>query len=167
MMRFLHYSPQPLTKLRSGIKQTSDHRGTKPNGLWLSVVGEDESDGWKNYCMDKGVTLEAYCTEVILKRDANVLPVQNASDIDRLTNAYGHMPVCEAEFLKSDPNYNRSAICWERVAERFDGIIIAPECPERRQVSHWYYTRDCASACIWRTNAIAELKPVPVGVHQW
>jgi hypothetical protein len=44
-MRFVHYSDQPLTNVcHKRQLEKGDHRGTKPLGLWLSVVGEDGSD---------------------------------------------------------------------------------------------------------------------------
>jgi len=159
-MRFFHYSGQPLPEVLRASQDGSDHRGSKPNGLWLSIVGADGCDSWKDYCKAKHMTLGQHCTEIIFKDDAEILHVRFATDIDRLTNSHGYMPQSPAEFLKADPNYNRSAICWRRVAEEFDGIVITPECIERRQVSHWYYTWDCASGCIWHPNPVQALKPL-------
>jgi len=157
-MRYIRHSTEPLTEVWQSILQDgSDHRGTKPNGVWFSIVGEDGRDGWMDYCNGKGIKLGQYRTEIVLNEDS-VQFIGSAAEIDKLTTRYGYFPECPAEFLRSDPNYTRSAICWRRLAEEYDGIIIAPECTDRRQENHWYYTWDCASGCIWSSNAVKELK---------
>jgi hypothetical protein len=59
-------------------------------------------------------------------------------------------------------------IDWMRVAEKHEGILIAPYLGERLTEpnefleSHkeewwrWYYSWDCASGCIWNPNAVSE-----------
>jgi hypothetical protein len=64
--RFLRYSTAPLAEVSLPILQNlGDHRGTKPNGVWFSVVGEDGRDGWKDYCEAKGIKLGQYRTEIV------------------------------------------------------------------------------------------------------
>jgi hypothetical protein len=157
-VRFINYSDRPLIEVPSFCQDGSDHRGSKPNGIWLSVIGEDGSDSWKVYCDAKGIALKKHRTEIVIKENARILHLQNAAEVDSLTSTHGYFPECPAEFLKSDPNYVRSAICWRRVAEEYDGIVIAPECVERRQERLWYYTWDCSSGCIWSPNAVEALK---------
>jgi hypothetical protein len=127
MMRFINYSDRPLIELPTFCQNGGDHRGTKPNGIWLSVVGEDGSDSWKVYCDANGIALKKHRTEIVIKENARILRLRSAAEVDSLTSTHGYFPECPAEFLKSDPNYVRSAICWRRVAEDYDGIVIAPE----------------------------------------
>ena len=50
-------------------------------------------------------------------------------------------------------------IDWPKVAERYDGIIIAPyQWSRRLDGPMWYYGWDCASGCVWRARAVLELK---------
>jgi hypothetical protein len=57
---------------------------------------------------------------------------------------------------------SRFEIEWRKVAERFDGIIIAPYIWQRRLdlESSWYYSWDCASGCIWNASAVREIVPM-------
>jgi len=55
----------------------------------------------------------------------------------------------------------RGNINWPAVAEKYDGIIIAPYIWQRRLSDNpdhfWYYGWDCASGCIWNTEVIEEI----------
>jgi hypothetical protein len=51
-------------------------------------------------------------------------------------------------------------IDWVRVAAEYAGILIAPyQRPVRHEIM-WYYTWDCASACIWDTSIIERVEPL-------
>lgn len=52
-------------------------------------------------------------------------------------------------------------IDWRRVAESYQGIVIAPYVWARRHhlASGWYYAWDCASGCIWDSAAVAAIMP--------
>jgi hypothetical protein len=163
LLHFIRYSAAPLTQVHDDtiIQDGTDHRGSKPNGVWFSVVSEEDgSDGWRDYCKANGKMLEPYRTELVLDQDA-ILWVRTKAEIDKLTDDYGYSPPIPAEFLKSKSDYTRSAICWKRLATKYGGIVIAPYCAERRQKKLWYYTWDCASGCVWNSNAVRELRPFP------
>jgi hypothetical protein len=157
-MRFIHYSDVPVPKVEPKLQDGHDSRDSKPIGLWLSVIGEDGSDSWKKYCEQTNKPLGPHRIEIVIKENV-VLHVRNAAEIDKLTRTYGYFPECR-EHEKSHPDFARSAICWRRVAEKYDGIVVAPECVERRREPLWYYTWDCASGCVWSPNAVKELKPL-------
>ena len=91
------------------------------------------------------------CTEVVLAPNAAVLTIPTAFDLDLFTEEY--IERGEARYL--------SRIRWDRVAERYQGIVIAPYHWSRRMADHtfWYYGWDCASGCIWDAAAVAELRP--------
>jgi hypothetical protein len=154
---FIHYSDEPVLKIEDRRQQASaDSRGSKPIGLWLSVVEQDGTDSWQTYCETRNWRLKDCRTEIVLKENA-VLHLKDAAGIDWLTKLYGYIPECR-EHEKSRPDFTRSAIRWERVAEKYGGIVIAPACVERRNENHWYHTWDCASGCIWSPCAVTELR---------
>ncbi|MEQ1888067.1 MAG: hypothetical protein ABL951_02670 [Alphaproteobacteria bacterium] len=49
---------------------------------------------------------------------------------------------------------------WSAMANRYDGVIIAPYCHEKRcsLSAVWYYGWDCASGRIWNADAIERVE---------
>ena len=161
-MRFIRCSEGPVSGVHATHQDETEDRGSKPNGAWFSVVGEDGRDGWKDHCKATGKTLQPYRTELFLHQDA-ILWVRTDAEIDTLTNKYGYFPPVPGglpKFLRSKSLYSRSAICWKRLASKYDGIVIAPWCAERGgQQTLWYSTWDCASGCVWSERAVKKWGP--------
>ncbi len=147
MNRLIHYSSAPITVLRPVDFKV--HPNGKPKGLWLSVEGEDD---WKSWCEAEDFRLENLAVEheVILKPDANILKLSTSWDIDDFTERYGESTKWSVE---------RKDINWMRVADEYQGIIIAPYVWSRRMAEHtfWYYGWDCASGCVWDTEAVNQI----------
>lgn len=82
--------------------------------------------------------------DVTLTEGANILRLQNATDIDKFTATYAN-------------GYCR--IDWHDIAAQYQGIIIAPFIYQRQRAKHtpWYYSWDCASGCIWDATAISSI----------
>lgn len=141
--RLIHYSAKPLLAVES-VTQTDDS-SFKPNGLWLSVEGEDD---WLHWCQSErwGLSNLVTATEIKLAPGANILRLRTAEDIDRLTVEYASAFIYHLR--------------WDKIAAKYQGIIIAPYIWRRRLTPHtsWYYGWDCASGCIWDAHAVAELK---------
>lgn len=147
-----HYSKRPLGKLTCVEQRYPESYFDKPRGLWVSVKGEDD---WYSWCHSEGFHLDrlAHCTRIILKPDANVLIVDTPEAITALEDKYGfehHLAIAVWE-----NRLQRLAINWPKVAEDYQGIIIAPYDFNARWDKHWYYSWDCASGCIWDTTCIA------------
>jgi hypothetical protein len=164
-MRFIRYSVEPPSEVREPVIQDgSDHRGSKPNGMWFSIVREDGSDSWRDYCKGRGWATKSYRTELLLNR-STVLWMQTEAEIDKLTTEYGYCRVPEAEMHREMVDYTRSAICWKRLAGKYDGIVIALDCAERDQQEWYCYsTWGCASGCVWSRNAIRECRLLSASV---
>lgn len=147
-MELIHYGTAPLTSVRH--PEASDSSGRlKPCGLWVSVKGEDD---WKSWCESEGFRAESLVAEtrITLAVNHNVLHLGGPFEIDAFTKEY-----------EGEPQYaGDRSIDWDRVASRYDGIVIAPYCWQRRMTPHtfWYYGWDCASGCIWNPAAIASLE---------
>lgn len=169
-MRLFHYSSAYLEKINDE-EQVGHHieRGDKPNGLWFSAG--DGDDGWLAWCEAESFRPQAltHVTEIILRPDANILRLSGAVELDLFTAKHRCIP----EYAKAGPESLRRlygpghAIDWKTVASQYDGIIIAPYCYQRRlhDGTHWYYSWDCASGCIWRARAVQTLIPVKQLAH--
>ena len=141
--RLIHYGRAPITE---PIRPTG--RGyAKPTGFWFSVEGKDD---WPSWCIaEDWHTADLACAHVLaLSPTARICWIKGAAMLDAFDREYGR------------DNRNRE-IQWERVAAKFDGIVIAPYLWSRRLIVDWYYGWDCASGCIWNVQAIAGLRVEP------
>lgn len=149
--RLIHYSAAPLLSVHS--VDPSNHRRFKPIGLWVSVEGEND---WPSWCAGESWGLDrlTHATEIICEPTARILRLSCAPHLDRFTEEY-------ADEDKSLTRNRITAVRWEKLAEKYQGIIIAPYIWERRLDDYvqWYYSWDCASGCIWDATAIKELRP--------
>jgi hypothetical protein len=118
----------------------------KPYGLWLS----DESDhGWRTWCRSEKYRLTRLrCHSKFNCDTSNWLVLRSSSEIKSFTETY----------QSSDNDYY--SIDWMRVQKEFKGILITPyqwQC-RLNQKSRWYYSWDCASACVWDLTTITQIK---------
>ena len=159
MIRLVHYSDAPVLSVHDTEQSPELRPCGKPWGLWVSA--DDHEDNWRDWCLSERFGLErlTHVHDVELVPGAlgrSVLRLDGAADLDRFTR----------EFARTDPGYSALGILdrgccmdWHAVAERWDGILIAPYVWERRihDRTGWYYTMDCASGCIWRARAVASI----------
>lgn len=136
-MNLYHYSERPFR----GPVKTSVNALTvdmKPHGLWLSVKGEDD---WPAWCEAENFNLErlAHVSQIVLQSDAAIVTLATARDIDEFHRTY------TAPLYLGDRS--GTGIDWPRVAETYDGIVIAPYQWSRRLDgdARWYYGWDCAA----------------------
>lgn len=151
-MHLWHYAAQPVTLDRSRrYVQPEPDFYMKPQGLWVSVEGEDD---WPSWCQSTEYFLGSltYAHQVNLGPDANILHIASAEMLDSFTDDYGTEPERRSRVL------DVRNIDWRKVAADYDGIIIAPYQWSRRLGLDWYYGWDVASGCIWSLAAIAEVK---------
>lgn len=148
-MTFSHYSREQIDEL-SPVKYEQGEIGVyrKPVGLWLSVDGEYD---WQWWCENESFGIGAFRHTVLLRPDANVLVIGTLDEFDAFQRRYESR-------IASWP-YDALGIDWEEVARDFSGIVIAPYQWSRR-LGTWYYTWDCASACIWDLYALESWCPV-------
>ena len=127
---------------------SQDKSRCKPTGFWLSV-----DDDWRRWNDGEGCTY-ADADPVAFDVDpTRCLWLRNVDDLDRFTNDYAR---------ENAPwRYGRHdfySLDWAPLTDLYAGIIIAPYQWGRRldgEASGWYYTWDCASACIWDLSAIS------------
>jgi hypothetical protein len=149
-MEFSHYWTEPFEFDNTRTYDQKDVRGGygKPRGFWLSVDGPDD---WKAWCESNEWRTEAleFRMAFTVSPDADVLVLTNVDELVAFADEYG---VIEHGSLHN--------IDWVKVAERYDGIIIAPYIwPYRLELDYiWYYGWDCASGCFWNLKMIEPVK---------
>lgn len=145
MIRLLHYTRDPLARVRSVEQPEPDTFSAygKPRGLWVSIEGEDD---WKDWCENEHYQEGPFHTyEIVLREDARILRTD---------------PFAIPHTFRSI--YNRVGVNWKAIADEYQGVVIAPYWWEARLEVDWYYPWDCASGCIWDADAIAEI--IDVGI---
>lgn len=146
-----HFAPSPVALTpRSYVQPGRIFSHQKPTGLWVSVKGDDD---WPTWCEEESFCPErmAFCYRVEIASDANVRIVEGVAELDSFHEEFA------LEWTESY-SWKSYGIDWRAVAERYQGLIIAPYIWSRRlhrPVSDWYYGWDCASGCIWDLSAIA------------
>ena len=169
--RLLHYSSNPLLRVEDRSQQIgrARERADKPNGLWVSVEGDDD---WRSWCESErfGNPSAQLCYEVTLSPTAKVLRIETEAALRRFSRTYGFERYPR---LAEYPDHAHvDGIAWDHLQHQYDGIIIAPyqwECRLDDRVG-WYYGWDCASGCLWNARAVASLTLVaqpqePADVH--
>lgn len=156
--RLIHYSDTHLTGVYSCRQDEGRafQRGDKPNGLWVSVEGPDD---WRAWCEAEQFGCLDCATEIVLHPDANVLRIETPDALKAFHDEY----CCPPAWAHGLPDYDEHAISWLLVAEKYQGILIAPYqwgCRLDGPMSSWYYGWDCASGCIWDASAVAEVRPI-------
>lgn len=156
-MNLSHFTSTPLRAIRSAAQCATIGTYDKPNGLWVSVDGDQD---WREWCES-----ESFCDinamlrySVTLAPHANILVLGGPFGIDAFT----------AQYALTRHGIDRYGIDWPSVASAYQGIIIAPYCWQRRMSDHtsWYYGWDCASGCIWDASAIGSINMAsPLEAH--
>jgi hypothetical protein len=150
-MEFSHYSAEPFEFDNTHVyEQESDGGFGKPHGFWLSVDGPAD---WKEWCESNEWRMGALTTRTAftVSPDANVRLITNHDELVAFDAEYGS----SARFSDT-----LRTIDWVRVANDYDGIIIAPYLWSARLdfSLFWYYGWDCASGCFWNLKMIEPVK---------
>ena len=123
----------------------------KPRGIWYQV-----NDSWLDWVKTEMPHWlpERYKLKYELNIDfSNVLVLDTEAKMIAFSKEYIYIdPKDETGYLS---RYNKQ-INWPLVAQRYDGIEIAPYFWQFRMHDDfgWYYAWDVASGCIWNTKAI-------------
>jgi len=149
-----HYSKKPLGKIRS-VRQQRDP-SDKPLGLWVSDDTEygGEAMGWPHWCEAESFALDRlrHRQVVSLAAPERLLWLGSVSEIDEFHREFSEPLVRTYRVIR-----------WDRVAEKWAGIVITPYQWARRLDGNarWYYGWDCASGCIWDPSVIASIDALP------
>jgi len=152
-MDLSHYGSERLGSIYSVLQQGEAHVFQKPSGLWVSVDGPDD---WPSWCISEDFNLIGdgfkYRHKVYLEPDAPVLELHSHAELYWFDSYYANQ---YKDYMVM------TYIDWNKVADDYFGIIIAPYIWGRRIVldgkCQWYYGWDCTSGCIWDSRAIASI----------
>jgi hypothetical protein len=114
--RLLHYTAVPLEKILSRVQP--EHPSMKPNGLWLSVEGEDD---WRSWCEAQKFRLYALALayEVQLHDAAAILTLDTEEKVRSLADRFPR----DRDITFAHGLFQ---IDWPALAQVYQGIIIAP-----------------------------------------
>lgn len=148
-MIFSHYSNTPVGPLELK-RQLPTRFSSKPDGLWVSVDGDDD---WPQWCQANDYDgCGPYHYRVRLNLD-RVLVLDTLQAVQDFSHKGSQRSGMHSRYLAS--------IDWRPVADEYAGIIIAPYQWDARLDLIWYYGWDCASGCIWDPAAVIDLEQVP------
>lgn len=156
MTNWVHYSDSNSTILLQSKKQiaaTSRSDFLKPNGLWITP--EDTERNWKDWCEAEDFRRErlSHVHDVSFKANAKLCRIETPEQLVAFDKEYSGQ-------VAGIPRFHW--IHWNRVAEKFDGILISPyQWNFRLSHMRWYYGWDCASGCIWNKDVISVI-PRPI-----
>lgn len=147
-MKLSHFSWKRIDGAYSVAQH--DELASKPKGLWVSVDGDDD---WPSFCKRedfRDVDTQAHY-RVHLAEGANIRYIRTPNALLKFDKEFGDKDIV-------------SQINWARVAEKYQGIIIAPyQWSMRLGGPHWYYTWDVASGCLWDKDAVKSIELVRRG----
>lgn len=153
-MQLRHYSSVEIDKVVIQPNKSRYVRDDKPHGFWVSVSGKND---WPSWCESEGFRPGNLIHEhaVILTQNSRILHLGCDDAIEEFTMEYGVRDMTSVR-------YRYRSICWDRLYDKYHGIIIAPYSWELRNLefTSWYYGWDCASGCIWDVDAIASIQSV-------
>jgi hypothetical protein len=128
----------------------------KPEGLWVTPE-KGGNPNWKECCEENGFSSEndylKYMHEVVINKH-KVLHLTCMKNLLQFDKEYA----ASIDGLSDHFTKRYSTINWRKVAKDYSGILIYPYIWEARLAISWYYLWDCASGCIWKADAIEEIR---------
>lgn len=153
-MDLSHYSDHAEV-VPYAVAQDSPSPVAKPRGLWVSADGPQDWAEWCTAEQFRDVAAQ-YRHRVTLAPSHSVLHLATLDALLEFSEAY-KVP---DPWHDDAPRVGVGTIDWPRVAERHQGVVIAPyQWPARLNLL-WYYPWDCASGCIWDPAAIDTITPL-------
>lgn len=145
----LHHFVAKTFRLNPRRKYQLKSGPCKPDGLWLS----DETDyGWKDWCKENNFRVHRVKKKISFRCDTKTwLVIRNRKELLKFEKEFLYSPI------KDFPDYKD--IDYAKLKKRYGGILISPYQYRYRlkSSSGWYYTWDCASACVWDLSTIKRI----------
>lgn len=118
--------------------------GRKPKGLWYGI-----GSSWIDWIRENQPRWEQDYIHIVKINETNMKVIKYYEQLIEFHNEY-HV---------SD-EYGTNMIDWNRVAQKYSGIEIAPFIRKYNPNIEWYYTWDVASGCIWNSNALIHITKI-------
>lgn len=135
-----------------------EHRSfnLKPRGLWLSDEAED-AHGWRKWCEGESFALDRLAYRTTFLCDvSNWVVIDTPSKLEKFGKQF-QKPVPFLTNNSNIPDQWNSIVDWDSVKKEFAGILISPYQYSMRFDVVWYYSWDCASACVWDLKTVEPL----------
>lgn len=161
-MIFHHYSAMPIHRLdpnyyADSIFDELHLRRSKPVGFWVT---DDSETNWHEWCEKNEFRLRHLACRTLVEVDpARLLILDNEADLLEFSLAHSE-PYRSAS---GEFGHFRDFIRWNEIYPHYAGIVISPYQWSCRlsTLTHWYYSWDCASGCIWDLSIVKSLEPDP------
>lgn len=155
-MILTHWSEQPLKYIapRYSGALCRNFYCQKPHGLWLS--DESANVSWKSWCEDEEFRLNTFAYRTDFEVDlTKVLLLQCELDILNFTDEWADVE----QTRYKNYEFTDYIIPWDRVGQRYYGILITPYIWECRLTlkTAWYNPWDCASGCFWNPKCLTKV----------
>ena len=158
-MELFHHSQDVMEQVNPCSYIQSIH--IKPNGLWLSCETKIKEDiSWQEWCEIHQYRLDRlkYKHKVKLKPNIKLITIHDEKSLIQFSEQYrtkNHHRTKNHPVLKINLHMD-----WITIAKSHQGIMIYPTQHALRFDSKlsWYHSWDCASGCIWDTNAIESIE---------
>ena len=146
---YIHYTAEGNTALdlnRSYVQTSKDFERHSPNGLWLSITGNND---WEKTCLKTNYRLDNLKSkiQVFLKLSSKILIFHTTADYDNFAKKYGYYSEQERRVL---------LFRWEEIIKEYQGIAVPYLNPELFGIVQWRNAWCCTSACIWDLQAVKE-----------
>jgi hypothetical protein len=160
-MRYIRYTPIPFCSkdLRDFYDQRGYEFGTKPDGTWFCCGGDPDwptvvHERVRNCCWNETHLQDLKCQTELLLNEDRLLKIEDPTELNCFTAKYEYQR--DRRQPDGEDTVKKQAICWTRVAESYDGVIlIAPFRPAYSDYRpEWTKSWDCASGCVWRPKAV-------------
>lgn len=173
----LHASSRKIPRLKP-MKAPTESDEKPDDGIWYDV-GAD----WLRFCTNEHFWFAHYIYEVKVDTK-QLLCIRNIRQFNAFEQKYRieprwlqiakdniqrHKEYCKANLRGKALKEALAAIhdedCfpeisnlydidWQRIAEKYPGVEIAPYLWKKRHTANWYYNWDCASGVVWDINVI-------------
>lgn len=137
----VHISANPSLEFAEVRDNFKNRRTMKPRGLWYGI-----GPSWINWIRSEEMSeLEHQHLYEIRVNPGNVLMLDSPESIDAFHETY----------VYSD---NEDFINWYAVKQDYSGIEVNPYFRNYRDVYDWYFSWEVASGCLWRRDAVGQIK---------
>jgi len=144
---YIHYTGEGIAALdlsRSYAQTAKDFSRHTPNGLWLSITGNND---WEKNCLKNNYRLDNLKSEfqVFLKAASKILILHSRAAYENFAKKYSYYGGQDRRVL---------LFRWEEIIKDYQGIALPRLYPEVFGVVQWRNAWGCTSACIWDLQAV-------------
>jgi len=147
LYEYIHYTGEDITALdlnRTYAQSEKDFARHTPNGLWLSITGNND---WEKNCLKYNYRLDnlKFEFQVFLKTASKILILHNTAAYENFAKKYSYY---------SEQGRRVLLFRWEEIIKDYQGIALPHLNPYVFGIVQWHNAWRCTSACIWDLQAV-------------